>query len=115
MADVNKDRFEARLKAIESKSKPGQRTESRVTDDGLVVEVAKADRRNIFPIKGLITAGIVLVALKGFLFAQLGEAEYLGRIEQLSKGSTIEVGAAFLLDADPATRAIASLLSPTFR
>lgn len=115
MADVNKDRFEARLKTIETKSKPGQRVESRVTEDGLIVEVAKSDRRTIVPFKGILTIAVVLVALKGFLFAQLGEPEYLDRINELSKGSTVEVAAAFLLDADPATRLIATVLYPVFR
>lgn len=112
---MNKDRFEARLKAIEGKSKPGSRVETRVMDDGLVVDVVKADRRTIFPIKGLLIAGLIIVALKGFLFAQLGETEYVDRIDRLSQGSTVEVAAAFLLDADPATRMLASLLGPTFR
>ena len=115
MADVNKDRFEARLKSIEAKTQPGKRVETRVTEDGLVVEVPKSDRRTIVPIKGIITLAVVLVALKGFLFAQLGEPEYLDRIDQLQKGSTVEVAAAFLLDADPATRLIANVLGPVFR
>lgn len=115
MADANKDRFDARLKALEQKSNPGKRVEKRVTEDGLVVEVVKADRRSLLPIKSLIMAAVVFISLKGVIFAQLGEQEYLNRIDTLTGGSAVEVAAAFLLDADPATRVIGDVLGTFLR
>lgn len=115
MADVNKDRFEARLQAIEAKTKPGKRVEQRVTDDGLVVDIVKSDRRALLPIKSLIAAAVIFIAFKGFIFAQLGESEYLKRIDTLSGGSAVEVAAAFLLDVDPVTRVVGQLLEDTLQ
>lgn len=115
MADVNKDRFEARLQAIEKKTNPGKRVEQRVTEDGLIVDVVKSDRRKLLPIKSLIAAAIIFVTLKGVIFAQLGESEYMNRIETLTGGSAVQVAAAFLLDVDPATRVVGQLLSPILR
>lgn len=112
MADVNKDRFEARLQAIEQKTNPGKRVEQRVTEDGLVVDVVKSDRKTLLPIKSLIGAAIIFLAFKSFIFAHLGENEYVSRIGDLSNGSAVEVAAAFLLDADPATRIIGQFLEP---
>lgn len=110
MADVNKDRFEARLQAIERKTNPGKRVEQRVTDDGLIVDVVKSDRRTLVPVKSLMIAAVIFVGLKSMIFAQLGEAEYQGRIDTLSRGTAVEVAAAFFLDADPATRVFGQVL-----
>ena len=113
MADVNKERFDQRLRALEQKHHPKQRVEKRISEDGLVVEVAKQDRRRLIPYKSIGLAIVVFVLLKSFLFAELGEPEYLNRIASLQQGQAVEVAAAFLLDADPATRAIGGFLART--
>jgi hypothetical protein len=107
LADVNKDRFVERLNAIQQKGDPNKRVVRKVTSDGLVVEVVKSRRKKLIPVKSIVTAALIFVMLKGFVFAQLGEGEYESRIETLKKGQSLEVFAAFLLDADAATQTVA--------
>ncbi|MEM9432719.1 MAG: hypothetical protein AAGA12_02260 [Pseudomonadota bacterium] len=110
MADPNKDRFEERLKAISVKTAPGKRVERHIGDDGLVVEVVKRERRGLIPYRTILLIIVLGLVTKGFLFARLGEAEYLNRISELRAGSGVEVSAAFMLDADPVTRWVAGLV-----
>ena len=115
MADVNKDRFLERLDAIKQKSDPGKKVVRKVSKDGLVVEVVKPHRKKLVPVKSILTAALIFVMLKGFVFAQLGEAEYQSRIDTLKKGPSLQVMAAFLLDADPATQTMARGLNVVLR
>ncbi|MCY4336531.1 MAG: hypothetical protein OXC60_17890 [Litoreibacter sp.] len=112
MADVNRDRFNQRVGVLKKKADPNVRVVRRVQEDGLVVDVAqtKSAARSLLPIKGLIATGIIFLAFKSFLLAELGETEYLERIDGMKTGSAMEVAAAFLLDMDPATQAIANTL-----
>lgn len=115
MADANKSRFIERLNAIQEKNNPGKKVVRKVTKEGLVVEVVKPRRNKLVPVKSIITAALIFIILKGFVFAQLGEAEYMDRIATLQKGQSVQVFAAFLLDADPATRAMARGLDSILR
>jgi len=115
LADVNKDRFIERLNAISEKSNPKKRVVQKVREDGLVVDVVKRRRPKLIPVKSIVTAALIFVILKGYVFAQLGEAEYLDRIETLKQGHAAQVVAAFLLDADPATRVMADGLNKALR
>lgn len=112
---MNKDRFIERLNAIGQKSDPKKRVVQKVREDGLVVDVVKRRRPKLIPVKSIVTAALIFVILKGFVFAQLGEAEYIDRIDTLQKGHAVQVVAAFLLDADPATRVMAEGLNKVFR
>lgn len=117
MADANKDKFLERLDGLKQKQNPAKRVEKRVRDDGLVVDVVKTDmrKRGLFPIKTLLVAGFLFVTFKGFVLAELGESQYLERIEALKSGGTVEVTTAFLLDMDPATQAIAKVVGSILR
>ena len=117
MADANKERFDQRLSGLGKKNDPTQRVEKRVRKDGLVVHVAtsRSKKRGLVPIKGILIAAGLFVLLKSFLFAELGEAEYLERVESLKQGGAVQVSAAFLLDADPVTRSVASFLRNTLQ
>ncbi|WP_298298718.1 hypothetical protein [uncultured Litoreibacter sp.] len=117
MADVNKDRFNQRLDALKQKGNPQKRVEKRVRDDGLIVDVVKTDlkKRSLLPVKSFAIAAFLFVAFKGFVLAELGESEYLNRVDTLKKGGAVQVSAAFLLDADPATRAIAGAIGKVMR
>ncbi|MEM9583452.1 MAG: hypothetical protein AAGA08_10095 [Pseudomonadota bacterium] len=112
MADVNKERFNERLNALKQKSNPAKRVEKRVREDGLVVDVVKTDlkKKGLFPLKTLAVAALLFVAFKGFVLAELGETEYLDRIEALKGGGAVEVTTAFLLDVDPVTNAVAKVV-----
>ena len=111
MKDPNKSRFEERLLALAQKQDPNTRVEKRVQADGLIVDVVKPARRaKLFPIRSLFLAILFFVALKGAVYAQLGSETYAERLETLKTGSSLEVAAAFLLDVDPATKAIGDVL-----
>lgn len=107
MVDVNKDRFTERLNAIQKKSDPNKRVVRKVNEDGLVVEVVKPRRKRLFPVKSIITILLILALLKGFVLAQLGEAEYNRRIETLKRGHSVQVFSAFVLESDALTKTIA--------
>ena len=117
LADVNKDRFDQRLGALKQKQNPQKRVEKRVREDGLVVDVVKTDmrKRSLLPLRGIAVAAVIFIGFKGFVLAEIGEPEYAQRVESLKKGGAIEVSAAFLLDADPATRTIAEMVSKVLR
>ena len=115
MSDVNKDRFIERLNAIQQKSDPKKRVVHKVNDDGLVVEVVKPRRKKLVPVKSILIGATIFVILKGFVYAQLGGDEYQQRIDSLMKGASVQVFAAFLLDADPATRAVGNGLDKLLR
>ncbi|GFE65375.1 hypothetical protein KIN_24490 [Litoreibacter roseus] len=111
MPDVNQQRFNERVKKIAHKADPNVRVERRVSKDGLVVEVARRKRKTrLIPYKSILIAATLFVTVKGFILAELGEAVYVNRIETMRSGSAGEIAAAFLLDMDPATKAIAQLL-----
>ncbi|MEM7471961.1 MAG: hypothetical protein AAF340_11480 [Pseudomonadota bacterium] len=113
MADANRNRFNQRINVLKKKTEPGVRVERRVQEDGLVVDVArtKTTSRSLLPIKGFIIAIAIFMGFKSFLLAEIGEMEYLQRVDDMKQGSAIEVSAAFLLDVDPVTQAIASVLT----
>ncbi len=113
MADANRSKFNQRLNVLKKKADPNVRVVRRVQEDGLVVDVAesKVGARSLLPIKGFIIAGVIFLGFKSFLLAELGQEEYLQRIEEMKTGTALEVAAAFLLDIDPATDKIAGTLS----
>lgn len=117
MVDVNKNRFAERLNYIQRKADPRVRVERRVSDDGLVVDVLKPAKRkrSILPMKSFVTIVLVFLIFKGFVFAQVGEDEYLGRVAQMQSGNTVERSLSFFFEADPATRVMAKGLDAVFR
>lgn len=117
MADVNKNKFDQRLGAIKQKANPQKRVEKRVREDGLVVDVVKSDlrKRSLLPLRGIAIAALIFIGFKGVVLAEIGEPEYLERVESLKKGGAVQVSAAFLLDADPATRTVADIVGKVLR
>lgn len=117
LEDVNKDRFDQRLGALKQKQNPHKRVEKRVRDDGLVVDVVKSDmrKRGLLPLRGILVAAIIFIGFKGLVLAEIGEPEYVQRLESLKKGGAVQVSAAFLLDADPATRTVAEMVNKVLR
>ena len=108
MKDPNRDRFEERLAGLAKKSAPNSRVEKVVTDDGLIVDVVKPVRRVTFRYRSILIGVLLFVCLKSAIYAQLGKDEYLVRVKNLQSGNSLEVTAAFLLDADPVTQLIGS-------
>ncbi|MEM6409782.1 MAG: hypothetical protein AAF700_15390 [Pseudomonadota bacterium] len=103
---------------LKKKTDPNVRVVRRVQEDGLVVDVAQSKSsasRSLLPIKGLLIAAFIFVTFKSFLLAELGEPEYLQRVEDMKTGTALEVAAAFLLDVDPATEFVAGTLKSVLR
>jgi hypothetical protein len=82
-----------------------------VGHDGLVV--AKPRRISLrFPLRGLLLAAFAVIGFKAFAFAYLGEPGYHDRIAGLAQGTTSERMAAWVMQADPVTRAVSDLVAP---
>ncbi|WP_090210192.1 hypothetical protein [Yoonia litorea] len=81
----------------------------KVNADGLIVARPRAYRPR-FPLKGLLVVLAIGFLFKGFLFAYLGETAYAERVAGLQAGSTMEQAGAWVMQPDPATLAVASLL-----
>ncbi len=73
-----------------------------VTSDGLIVAKQRFYRPR-FPLKGLLAVLFLGFLFKGFLFAYLGEAEYLERVAALNGGSVLEQAGAWVMQPDPVT------------
>ena len=73
-----------------------------VTSDGLIVAKPRLYRPR-FPLKGLLAVLFLGFLFKGFLFAYLGEAEYLERVAALNGGSVLEQAGAWVMQPDPVT------------
>lgn len=82
-----------------------------VGHDGLVVARPRGFSLR-FPVRGLLLAAVAVIGFKAFAFAYLGEAGYHDRIAGLAAGTTSERMAAWVMQADPATRGIATLVAP---
>ena len=82
-----------------------------VNHDGLVVARPRRSGPR-FPFQGLLLTAIAVIGFKGFAFAYLGAAGYEDRVAMLSQGTTSEWMAAYVMQADPATRAVAGMIAP---
>lgn len=82
-----------------------------VNHDGLVV--AKPKRAGLrFPLRGLILAAMLVIGFKAFALAYLGVGSYDERIGRLAGGTTAEKAAAWVMQADPATRYVSGYIEP---
>lgn len=58
---------------------------------------------------------VVFFLFKGFLFASVGTSTYTQRIAHLRDGNVLEKAGAFVMQADPVSRAVAAQLRPILR
>ena len=109
------DEFDRRMRRISRRhSKLSHGYVTTVNDDGMVV--AKPKRRSRKgTIKVLVIVALVLIIFKGVMHAQLGDAEYQARIDNLSTGTTAEKVGAWLMTADPTTYGISEFVSSLVR
>ena len=102
--------FDKRLKEINRRhEKMANGVVRRVNADGLIVARPRAYRPR-FPLKGLAVVLAIGFLFKGFLFAYLGEEGYGERLAKLQSGASMEQAGAWVMQPDPATKAIAGLL-----
>jgi len=105
--------FDTRLKRL-------LRRHSKMRDNGIVHKLGRDGlisaypRRRLptFPLHGILVLFCAALLYKAFLLAYLGSATYQSRVEQLSGGTVVEQGGAWILQADPATVAVANLIKP---
>ena len=77
--------------------------------DGLIVAVPHRRFVPRFPGKGLLLLLGSAVAFKAALFVASGEATYNNRLEEMAQGRPVEQAMAWLMQPDPATRALAAV------
>ena len=71
--------------------------------------------RSEFPFMGLALAIFCFVLFKAVVLMHLGEGAYNSRVRSLGNGSTVEKLGAWVLQIDPATKAVASSISDILR
>lgn len=95
--------FDSRLKRIDRHHrKIAQGYTATMNRDGLLVAVPRRRRLKV-PFAGIALLAVVVIAFKGVVHAQLGEAAYEARVETLSAGSQVEKFAGWVMQADPLT------------
>jgi hypothetical protein len=107
------ENFDRRLKRV-------NRRHNRMRDNGVVARIGKDGlisayprcRLPSFPLRGFVILFAAALLYKGFLLAYLGPQTYDNRVSALNQGSIVEQAGGWLLQADPATQAIAGLIKP---
>jgi len=97
-----------------------QRTHNKMYANGIVRKIGKDGlisahpRRRMprFPLKAFSILIVAALLYKSTLFATLGAGVYQERVDALAAGSTVEQGGAWIMQADPATVAIAGFIAP---
>jgi len=100
------DEFDRRMNRIHRRhSKLSHGYVTQVNSDGLVVARAKR-RSNGGMLRGLMLVAVVMILFKGVLHAHLGDAAYQERLSGLQDGNFVEQVGAWVMTADPITKAI---------
>ncbi|SNS13667.1 hypothetical protein [Antarctobacter heliothermus] len=60
----------------------------------------------------VLRLALVVMAFKVLAFAWLGETQYLSSVTTLSQGALHEKAGAWVMQADPVTRAVAGFITP---
>lgn len=111
MSDANRDDFGARLKRIDrTHRKVAQGYVTSVNHDGLIIAVPRRRRVRV-PFGGIALIAMAVIGFKGLVHAHLGAVAYDERISSLSAGSSVEKVGAWIMQADPVTRAVSQAVS----
>lgn len=114
-ASINKD-FENRVKRVQ-KRRNSSLTAGYLMSDNLdgfaVARIRKVERRS--PLAGLIFALVLVIAAKSVTVAYVGETAYAEQISRLAQGTAAEKMAAFAMQADPLTTALAARIAPLLK
>lgn len=114
MASVNVP-FDKRLRRIVRKNNAlvNRGVVHKMNKDGLVVAKPRVYTPR-FPLKGLVLLIGACLVFKGFVYYDMGAADYDGRIAGLAQGSVFEQAGAWMMQADPLTTAIADTFKTVF-
>jgi len=85
-----------------------------VNHDGLVIARPR-DHGSRFSLTGILVVLMAVIGFKAFALAWLGSANYDDRLARLADGTTAERMAAFTMQSDPVSRAVAELIAPYLR
>ncbi len=102
--------FEKRLRRIvKNHQRMANGVTHRVDNNGLIQAHPRIYNPK-FPLRGLILLIGTAFLFKGYIYATLGETTYVERIAGLADGTLIERAGAWIMQADPATLAVAQVL-----
>lgn len=102
--------FEKRLRRIvKSHQRMANGVSYRVDANGLIQAQPRIYNPK-FPLRGLILMIGTAFLFKGYIYATLGVATYTDRVSALADGTLIEKAGAWIMQADPATLAVAEVL-----
>ncbi|MCR8725130.1 hypothetical protein [Frigidibacter sp. ROC022] len=111
-ATTNKD-FHNRVKRLQKRRKSSLTAGYLMSDnlDGYAVaRVRRVERRST--LKGLVMVLALVVASKSVMVAAIGQDAYDANIARLAQGTASEKMAAFTMQADPLTSALAARIAP---
>ncbi len=103
--------FEKRLESLERKHKElAAGYVARINPDGLITVEPKRQSNGML-VRLLATALLGLIGFKVITLSVVGPVVYQGRIDALMSGTSFEQAAAWIMQADPLSRHLATLLS----
>ncbi|MDW4499516.1 hypothetical protein R5H30_16100 [Sulfitobacter sp. D35] len=77
--------------------------------DGLI-ELRPTRARHGVPVRAILLTALCFVAFKSFMLASLGPLTYQERVEALQQGTVVERAGAWIMQVDPATEKLGSLM-----
>lgn len=102
--------FERRLRRIvKNHQRMANGVVHSVDSNGLIVSRPKVYNPR-FPLRGLLLLVATALMFKGYIYASLGAVTYDERVAGLSEGTLIEQAGAWIMQADTATLAVATVL-----
>lgn len=103
--------FDKRLrKIVKSHQRMANGVAYRVDGNGLITAKPRVYNPK-FPLRGLILLVGAAFLFKGYIYATLGAETYGERVSGLSQGALIEKAGGWIMQADPATLAVAEVLT----
>lgn len=115
MADANMEDFYRRMDRIDrNHRKLARGYVTTVNADGLIVARPRTSSRR-FPWRGLMLVLALMIVFKGFMYAQIGAADYDARVALLQQGTIAEQVGGYIMKADPVTVAISAWFEDMLR
>lgn len=112
MPDVKQIEFGQRLRRIDRHDrKLAHGYVASMNHDGLVIASPRKESKGL-PLRGLFLTLLIMLTLKGFLYAQLGATAYADRVALLEGGTMIEKIGAYAMKVDPVTLWVSGQIGP---
>lgn len=88
---------------------------TKISKDGLIIVKPKRARRGTSGLQLILIAVMCLIVFKAFALASIGPTAYDERVSSLHEGTVVEQAGAFVMRADPITKAMAEFAGPILR